>query len=323
MNNPIELIKIRNSIDKWILRFAPDVLKFRIEKMSSINERKAKMVFGEKYDRYSKEIGEMFKKQQKIFPVKGIVSELFRLRPIFKAEDKDDDIENIIEGTIEDFGYLTPSDPRSAALNGVFVSLIYEVSKDGFNDGGAFALVAIKEQFLKSGNKDLERIGIGIEGSFNLTNPDTLNFLENYAADRVSQLNRVTKEKLRRVILQGYKDGKGPNGIYKLIRNEFDFMSKYRAKTIAFTELSIASGEARYQSYLRRGIKQKEWITRGPKPCPICVSNRSEGIIKMERSWTASGTLSDPAHPHCICVASPRLGGGFDVRDGYNWNGSN
>jgi|GEM_PF-4315610 len=287
--------------------------------------------FDEAYLESYKKISQSFKRQLRSLPIKGVLRNLFELRPVTKASD--DNIEAIIEDELRKAGFLEVADPEGQAIITRLKQVIFGIALTGYNIGGNEALKSIKKFFAKHVNPNVREISVQIESSFNLTNKDVLQYLENYAAERVAQVNTVTRKLLKETIVAGYKSGKGPQEITKMIKDLFTTFSERRAKVIAFTELSISAGEARYESYVRRNITYKKWITRGPRPCPICTGNRDQGQISMTQEFIG-GQLTVPAHPLCMCdiipVVSETWGGssmaksvfqGEDKLPGYTWYG--
>ncbi len=285
--------------------------------------------FDEEYEIGWKKISQSFRRQQRHFPSRAIIQALFNFRPITKQES---DIDRFVEEKIRQ----AKSDAEGKAILERLKKVIFGISLSGFVVGGNEALRKVKYFFSRHKNPDVREIAASIATSFNLTNRDVLQFLENYAAQRVTQIDDATRRILRDVIVSGYKSGKGPQDIARMIAEAFTQFSQKRSKIIAFTELSIAAGEARYESYTRRNIPLKEWITRGPQPCPICVGNKAQGEIPMTQEFV-SGNLTVPAHPNCMCDIVPRLseywcGGaemskavfqGEDRCPGYTWYGGN
>lgn len=290
--------------------------------------------FDEAYEESWKKVAQSFRRQQKSFPAKGIISNLFHLRPITKASN--DNIEGIVEEEIRKSGFLQTTDAEGKAIVSRLTQIVFGISLSGFSIGGNEALRKIKEYFAKNINPNIRKISADIESSFNLTNKDVLQHLETYAAERVTQINDVSRKMLRDTIVSGYNSGKGPQEITKLIKDLFTTFSARRSKIIAFTELSISAGQARYESYVRRNIPYKEWITRGPSPCPICVGNRQQGKIPMTQEFV-SGHTTVPAHPLCMCDIVGRISefwcGGTDMAKsvfqgedqcpGHTWYGGN
>ena len=329
------LVNIDNDIRQWLVRHGHYEL-FNVDEevfilKSKAVEDQAKKLYGKLYTNYAKEVRKIFKEQRKLFPATAIIRNLFRMRPQFKKE-QEDDISRIVSSEVGKSGFLTSNDVGGKKNIERFEVIVLEFGVDGYNFGGNDGLENIKGELESSVNERVQDIGGDIDSSFNLTSGDMLDYLDNYAADRVSQINETTRKQLKETIVKGYKDGKGPSGIKKMIDKAFVGFGGGRSKTIAMTELSIASGEARQQVYTRRSIPYKSWVTRGPRPCPICLGNESEGRIPMGNAFSG-GMSSDPAHPRCLCVVVPEIDDGWcggksyskavyqDACPGYTWYG--
>jgi len=282
--------------DSWELFNAKDEAEIMLK--SYIKEHIPFLGFDDEYEKGSLKLSQSFRRQQRAFPTRTIIRNLFDFRPRDVAIKKEDDVEDFVENEIEKMGFLSSVFPEGKAMINRLISVITGISIAGYNIGGNEALKNIKEHFSSHKNSNIRDIANSIESSFELTNKNVLTFLENYSAERVSQINNTTKQLLKETIVEGYKKGKGPQEIAKMITAQFQQFSTTRARVIAFTELSIGAGEARYESYVRRNIPFKKWITRGPNPCPICLANQAQGKIPMTESFSG-GVVTVPQHPLC------------------------
>lgn len=84
--------------------------------------------------------------------------------------------------------------------------------------------------------------------------------------------------------------------LVKAIRKEYTHISQTRAKVIAKTETNRAFAMSQYQAD-RQFLEQnglvdrayKQWICRGPNPCPFCLAKQSEGPIPFEEPFVKIG----------------------------------
>ena len=333
----IKLSKSEQELTEWLVNHdAWEVFDSKEEAdimlKAYIDEHVPFVGFDESYEESWVKVSQSFRRQQKAFPAKAIIQNLFNFRPITKANQSD--IEKYVEDQINQAGFLNASSQEGKAIIQRLTQVIFGISLAGYTIGGNEALKKIKHFFSRHLNPNIQDIGASIESSFNLTNKDVLNYLDNYAASRVTQINDVTRRMLKDTIVSGYNSAKGPGEIAQQITKLFNEFSSTRAKVIAFTELSIAAGQARLESYTRRNVPYKEWITRGPRPCPICVGNKAQGRIPMTAEFVG-GQTTVPAHPLCMCDIVPRLSefwcGGTDMAKavfqgedkcpGYTWYG--
>lgn len=141
---------------------------------------------------------------------------------------------------------------------------------------------------------------------FNLKNPRAVKYLENYGANRVTQLDDTSKGILKRLLTDGVDKGQSYSRMVTLIRRQFTEWSTKRAKLIAVTEI----GNAYQQGNLIVGLDladaglqmEKSWLTRGDdKVDPHCSANAAQGWIDVKEAH-ASGAMCPLDHVGCRCL---------------------
>lgn len=163
--------------------------------------------------------------------------------------------------------------------------------------------------------REIAREGIaaqlGLKLSFKENDPASFTWLQQNAAWSVANVNDITRDRIRTIISDGYRDGKSYSAIANEIKEEFDAMAapasqahiRTRAELIAVTEIRKAhedTGAAIADQLKDMGINQeKSW--GGPEDshtCDICQDNIDQGWIPMDTLFR-SGHLHAPAHPGC------------------------
>lgn len=157
-----------------------------------------------------------------------------------------------------------------------------------------------KATFNLRGQAVLEELGI--EGVFDLANPDAIKTLEEFGLERVTGLQETTIDLLRTVIADGIESGDHPDVIARNIRARISDMSKERAETIARTETAFAYSHAAIESYRRNGVTHKIWLTaEDAKVDPPCPSYEDRGSIPIGEAF-GGDDQHPPAHPRCRCA---------------------
>ena len=153
-----------------------------------------------------------------------------------------------------------------------------------------------KEEFLRS----------------SFANPERIDKLKLLAARTFMDLEGATKEsatKIRRALVEGLAQGKGPREIAKRMSEELG-VAKWRALRIARTEIVRAHAEGQLNALEKLGVKnvgaKVEWgITKtkdgrpDPRVCETCLD--MDGVVFTIKE--ARGRI--PAHPNCRCAWLP------------------
>lgn len=153
----------------------------------------------------------------------------------------------------------------------------------------------------------------GIDGSFDLTNPRAVAYLEAHPALRVAGINAVTRDEIGRIITAGVEAGASYARIAREVRLAYAEFSVRRAKLIAVTEIGDAyeAGNRGVADMLTAvGLEvEKQWLDVGDRRVdPECVSNAAQGWIPIDATF-ASGHQQPTAHPGCRCTTEYRRKG--------------
>lgn len=162
-----------------------------------------------------------------------------------------------------------------------------------------------------------------IDTAFDLKNPRAVEYLKDYAADLVKGINDVTREDVRRIIVDAVDSGKSYTQVAKELRDKYaEFAApkpqahiRDRATLIAVTEIGngYEAGNAIVVADLQDGGIEMEssWLTVGD-------ANVSDGCAENQAAgWIEAGTEFPSGHtrplrfPGCRCtLLSRRKGAG-------------
>lgn len=143
--------------------------------------------------------------------------------------------------------------------------------------------------------------------SFSLENPRAVQYLRQYGANRVTQINEVTRRIIRNIMAEGIARGDSYQKIARAIRAQFQDFSYQRSKLIAITEAGNAYEEGNLivaRDLQAKGSKmEKSWHTANDsKVEEQCWANQEAGWIPLDDMFP--GGVDRPLqHPRCRCAA--------------------
>ena len=107
----------------------------------------------------------------------------------------------------------------------------------------------------------LAELGVGM--SFDMLNPLVVSHLEEFATNRIEDLvDQTTRNALRTQLVEGVRAGEGVRELSARVRSVFDAADKYRARTIARTEVNSSANFASWSAYKQSGVVEKRgWLT--------------------------------------------------------------
>ncbi len=103
--------------------------------------------------------------------------------------------------------------------------------------------------------------------------------------------------------LNGFLATEGAHWLQKIARTGLG-NSTSRAANIARTEVARAINTAALQCYKDHGVAYKHLMVAPDDTCDVCKSAEEDGIIPLDSSFSAGGTLGF-CHPQCRCVPAP------------------
>ena len=147
---------------------------------------------------------------------------------------------------------------------------------------------------------------------FDVMNPEAIKYASEHAAEQVTKINDVTKERMRSLITHGVEDGWSYGRLARQIKTNFAGMTSTRARRIAVFELRDAyeTGQRVMIDQLEKHgiVLEEKWLTAGDDR--VRASHREHG----EKGWQVVGyeyekkTITTdvvqhpPTDPGCRCT---------------------
>lgn len=137
---------------------------------------------------------------------------------------------------------------------------------------------------------------------------EAINYANARAAQLVTNMDKLTQDRLAKVVGDAIENKRGIDGLARDIRAAFDDMTTSRAQTIARTETADSLEAAFMDRSKAMGVTGKEWIVapEGDYPCDACDGNAADGVIPIDQAFS-SGDMRPPQHPNCRCALAPAM----------------
>lgn len=185
-------------------------------------------------------------------------------------------------------------------------TLLAETSIEGYIDLKIFLVWAGTQ----GGQAALDKLGM--DGVFNVTNPQLVEYFEDHANLIIGSVDKYTKEWIAAKIQQGVDKGLNPKQIAEMLIDEAKGITKVRADRIALTELAAAMATVESEASRRYGIMEHIWRTsRDETVCPICLP--LDG-----KTGPTNGSINGyviPAHPSCRCFYEDVIPEAWEIPD--------
>lgn len=158
--------------------------------------------------------------------------------------------------------------------------------------------------------------GFKLDIAFDIQSPKAQQYLKDYGADLVKEVNTVTKDRIRAIINQGVRDRLSYDKIARQIKAEFSDYAKLpkvgpkhirsRAQLIAVTEIGNAYQAAQIATISEAqstGLEfEKYWSNTGDnRVSQGCLDNTAAGWIDIDDSFP-SGDDRPLRFPGCRCA---------------------
>ena len=243
---------------------------------------------------------------------------LTKLRDIFKIQEREtvEKLENLSKGILAKYsddnyrqGYLTeiklniPSvllnkDKESKKMAITAVPIL----KDAIIDGGQYVLdeLDLTTEFVKS--------------------KAVTDYLNKYPIKFSQSVNKTTNLKLRKTLIEGIGEGESTSKLISRVRMVFNSADKFRAASIARTEVSRATNFATVEAYKQSNVVEgKKWLTAfDERTCERCGAmngkvvdlnknffNKNDEFMDLKFDYDAVG--QPPLHTKCRCTVTPVL----------------
>lgn len=131
-------------------------------------------------------------------------------------------------------------------------------------------------------------------GVFDISDPRVARWIERNVADFVSDVIETTKEKIRRIILEGQDQGWSMQQMANELTDMFEEFSRGRSITIARTEMGTATNSGTYAGYVQAGVEKKEWLaTPDERVRPDHLAAMNAGPIPLGEKFQVGNDLLD------------------------------
>jgi len=118
----------------------------------------------------------------------------------------------------------------------------------------------VKGSLADQAKKEIARLGLGID--FDVDNPEVVKWIDKKLFKFSDDVNRATKESLRKQLKTAIDEGEGIKEVEKRIENVFDIARGSRTEKIARTEMVSASNNGTMSAYKQSGVvEKKSWIS--------------------------------------------------------------
>ena len=153
------------------------------------------------------------------------------------------------------------------------------------------------------------------DATFNVNSPKVREFMRTFGAERIRDINRTTRERVRSVLVDGIDSGASIDDIAESIGEVFDVAEGSRAIAIARTEVARASNFGALEGYRQTEVEKKEWLsTQDGVVRPTHVDADGQ-IVGIDEDFTVGGlscdfpgNTGDPAEDvNCRCGVLPVL----------------
>jgi len=208
-----------------------------------------------------------------------------------------------------------------AKLSGAKKEQLYDRIKkanEGLNDNIANELRGLNETVIKAVGSEFGP-ALGID--FDITNPWTQKFLDQYSMKFAEELGKTNLEKIKGIIKTADLEGLDVPTIAKNLKGEFADWSEARAMRVARTEIIRSTNSGARASYWQAGAKKLVWITQfDDRTCEWCheLDGKEVGIeedfFKLGEDFTVGSGETEktmkldyedvenpPLHPNCRC----------------------
>lgn len=161
--------------------------------------------------------------------------------------------------------------------------------------------------------EDAYNLGI----SFDTFNELFAAFIQDFGLDKAKGINDTTKERLRKDIETGLREGESIDDIMKRIMYTFDIAKKSRARNIARTETHNATVAGTFIDYQAAGIQEKEWMATPDDRTRDWHADMDGQVVGIDEMFISGlgNQLEFPGDPNapaeevcnCRCVLLPKI----------------
>jgi SPP1 gp7 family putative phage head morphogenesis protein len=151
------------------------------------------------------------------------------------------------------------------------------------------------------------------DATFNVNSPRVTAFMRKFGAERITGINRTTRNRVRRVLVDGVEAGSTTDEIAKQIGRVFDIAEGSRAYTIARTEVARSSNFGALEGYRQVGVEEKEWLATQDDAVRETHEEADGQVVGIDDEFTVGdatcqfpGDTGDPEEDtNCRCGVLP------------------
>jgi SPP1 gp7 family putative phage head morphogenesis protein len=173
------------------------------------------------------------------------------------------------------------------------------------------ATTAVRNTVIGFGDKAAKEIIT--DATFNVNSPKVRDFMRRFGAERIRDVNRTTRNRVRRVLVQGVESGATTDELADQIAHVFDVAEGSRAYTIARTEVARSSNFGALEGYRQTGVEKKEWLATQDDGVRETHSEADGQVVGIDDEFTVGdatcqfpGDTGDPEEDiNCRCGVLP------------------
>lgn len=151
------------------------------------------------------------------------------------------------------------------------------------------------------------------DATFNVNSPKVREFMRKFGAERINDINRTTRDRVRSVLVDGIDSGATIDDIAEKIGNVFDVAEGSRAVTIARTEVTRASNFGALEGYRQVDVNEKEWLATMDDAVRDTHEEANGQVVGIDEDFEVGdatcqfpGDTGDPAEDiNCRCGVLP------------------
>lgn len=142
---------------------------------------------------------------------------------------------------------------------------------------------------------------VGLKGTFNLTNPKIATMLSTRANMISGEVGKELFDGIISTVTKGFvEQGLNPLELAKVLTDEFDSLSLFRARAIARTETLVATERAQADMFTAVGVERKRWIATLDEITRLSHLKAHGQIVDMDEPFELEsdyGGVDELMHP--------------------------
>lgn len=151
------------------------------------------------------------------------------------------------------------------------------------------------------------------DATFNVNSPKVREFMRNFGGERIGDINKTTRDRVRSVLVDGIDSGASIADIADDIGHVFDVAEGSRSITIARTEVARASNFGALEGYRQVDVEEKEWLATRDDAVRDTHDEADGQVVDIDDEFEVGdatcqfpGDTGDPAEDvNCRCGVLP------------------